>query len=87
MSDETPAERPDGIGDARQTEKDTSYSPASEREMRAREADAETSTATEDPEIDEGDVRLLPGTGGQDDPGDVRVDPAELDPPRETGAR
>lgn len=46
------------LGDERLTEKDTTYSPASERETQAKQDD----TA--------GDESLPPGTGGPDDSGD-----------------
>jgi len=63
------------VGDAargEQVRKDTSYSPSSARETRNLQRDGEGSPALDDPEIDEEQVRLLPGTGGPDDPGDVR---------------
>lgn len=44
------------------------------------------SPALDDPDIEEDDVSVLPGTGGQDDQGDVSVDPADLNMPRDTGA-
>lgn len=47
-----------GVGDERRTEKDTSYSPGSERETREKQDD----TAAEE--------TLPPGTGGPDDSGD-----------------
>lgn len=36
------------------------------------------SAALDDPDINDSDVRTLPGTGGPDDEGDVDVDPGEL---------
>lgn len=86
MTEQTPEELRDSVGDERLTEKDTSYSPASEREMEAREAEPSSSAATDDPDIDDSSVDLLPGTGGQDDQGDVDVDPDEIRMPRDAGA-
>lgn len=64
--------------DDEQVEKDTSYSPASEQEMEAREGSPRSSEATKDPDIDQDDVTVLPGTGGPDDQGDVEVDEEDL---------
>src|SRR3954447_24832259 len=58
---------------------DTSYSPASETETEQKQADP--LPATLDDDIDERDVRVVPGTGGPDDVGDVDVDPADLNLP------
>jgi hypothetical protein len=60
-------------------ERDTTYSPASESETRGRQADPDVSRATDDPDIDEGDITVLPGTGGPDDTGDVDVNPDDID--------
>ena len=50
--------------------KDTSYSPASERETRVKQDERpEESAASSDADVSE--VRLLPGTGGPDDSGDT----------------
>ncbi len=62
------AERP---GDAEHTRRDMSYSPASGRETEELQKRPEDSRALDDPEIDASRVRVLPGTGGPDDPGDV----------------
>ena len=35
--------------------------------------------ATADPDINDDDVKVLPGTGGPDDTGDVDVDPDDID--------
>jgi hypothetical protein len=59
-------------------ERDTTYSPASETETRERQEDPAESRATADPDIDENDVNVLPGTGGPDDVGDVEVNPDEI---------
>ena len=59
--------------------KDMSYSPASESETRAKQRDPLPDTV--DDEIDPNDVRVVPGTGGPDDTGDVDVDPSELNLP------
>ena len=68
--------------DNEQTERDTSYSPGSEREMQAREQHPRSSEALDDDDIDAGDVNVLPGTGGPDDVGDVDVDEDDLNMPR-----
>jgi hypothetical protein len=60
---------------------DTAYSPASERETESRQDHPETSPATKDPDIDEDAVKVLPGTGGPDDEGDVDVDDEDLNLP------
>ena len=56
--------------------KDMSYSPASESETQEKQADPLPDTV--DADIEPGDVRAVPGTGGPDDAGDVDVDPDEL---------
>ncbi|WP_239065623.1 hypothetical protein [Microbacterium hibisci] len=60
--------------------KDMSYSPASETETQHKQKDALPDTV--DPDIDAHAVRVVPGTGGPDDVGDVDVDPDDLDLPR-----
>ena len=76
QNDSTPT---DGdLSDAEQTGKDVSYSPASGRETEQRQASPD-SAALHDPDIDDDDVNVLPGTGGPDDVGDVDVDPDEID--------
>lgn len=52
---------------------DTAYTPGSEREDETLQRHAASSPALDDPEIDKGDVTVLPGTGGPDDPGDVET--------------
>lgn len=59
-------------------EHDTVYSPASNAEIRERQKHSQESPATSDPDIDEDDVKVLPGTGGPDDTGDVEVDPGDI---------
>jgi hypothetical protein len=71
------------LDDERQTEKDVSYSPASDRETAERQKSPAQSPATDDVDAD---VTTLPGTGGPDDSGDVDADPDEIDIPRDTGA-
>lgn len=60
-------------------ERDTTYSPASDTETRERQDSPADSRATEDPDIDDDDITVLPGTGGPDDAGDVEVDPDDID--------
>lgn len=69
-------------GDEEQTRRDTAYSPASDRETEKRQANPDESPATADEDIDGDDVKLLPGTGGPDDSGDVEVDEDDLNMPR-----
>ncbi len=69
-------------GDDEQVRRDTSYSPASDKETEQRQQDPAESAATDDAAIDENDVKVLPGTGGPDDTGDVEVDDDELNMPR-----
>jgi hypothetical protein len=66
----------DGLSDTELTAKDTSESPGSESETRAKQADAVPDTV--DPDIDRSSIRAVPGTGGPDDEGDVDVDEADL---------
>jgi hypothetical protein len=70
-------------------EHDTVYSPSSAAETRERQADPDESPATADPDIDDDDVTLLPGTGGPDDSGDVEVNPEDInfDEIRRDGSR
>ncbi|MHA6667711.1 hypothetical protein ACX3O0_02445 [Homoserinimonas sp. A447] len=60
-------------------ERDTTYSPASDTETRERQKHPADSPATADPEVDDAEVKVLPGTGGPDDSGDVDVDPDDID--------
>lgn len=59
-------------------ERDTVYSPSSDAETRERQEDPRESAATNDPDIDDESVKVLPGTGGPDDTGDVEVDPEDI---------
>jgi len=70
--------------DDEQTRKDRSYSPASERETEAKQADSEPTVR--DPDIASGAISVAPGTGGPDDSGDVDVDPGELHLPSDPDA-
>ena len=54
------------MDDDEQTRKDTSYSPASERET------------AEKQDASEGRQHVLPGTGGPDDSGDLDTAPEDL---------
>ena len=83
-SDETAARRnPDAgredsapLTDAEQTRKDVSYSPGSETETAAKQADPLPDGVDDD--IDASRVRAVPGTGGPDDAGDVELSPEEV---------
>lgn len=65
----------DGLKDSDQTRKDTSYSPASEAETQAKQSESVPSTI--DSEVAD-KVKVAPGTGGPDDPGDVDVDDEDI---------
>ncbi len=67
------------LNDVEQTTKDRSYSPSSGVETEELQQEGSDSLALDDPDIDDDDVNLLPGTGGPDDVGDVEVDPDEID--------
>jgi len=56
------------LTDEEQSEKDMSYSPASESETQAKQ---DAPADPRDPDVDPDAVKVLPGTGGPDDPGDV----------------
>jgi hypothetical protein len=71
------------LDDESQTEKDVSYSPASDRETAERQKSPSESPATDDVGAD---VKTLPGTGGPDDTGDVTPASGEIDIPRDSGA-
>jgi hypothetical protein len=71
------------LDDERQTEKDVSYSPASDRETAERQKSPSESPATDD--VDAGGVKTLPGTGGPDDPGEVSTESGEINLPRDRG--
>jgi hypothetical protein len=58
---------------------DDRTSPGSEAETAAKQADPIPDRVAAD--VDESQVRAVPGTGGPDDAGDVDVDPDELDLP------
>lgn len=63
-----------------QLDRDTSYSPASGIETEERQEAPARSAAIRDAGIDPDDVKVLPGTGGPDDTGDIDVDPSEINP-------
>ena len=59
-------------------EKDTSYSPSSERDDDVLENEAVTDSDAVDADMDSSEILVLPGTGGPDDVGDIEVDPSEF---------
>ena len=80
MSDSNPESERDSdapLSEREQLRKDTGESPASEREVAAKQADQSTPD-----DVDGSGVRTLPGTGGPDDCGDIDVDPADINLPR-----
>jgi hypothetical protein len=71
----------DRNADVNPDDQDTAYSPSSERETESRQEHPDTSPATRDQDIDDDAIKVLPGTGGPDDPGDVDVDDEDFDLP------
>lgn len=65
------------LSDTEQTRKDVSYSPGSETETTAKQAEPLPDGIDED--IDESRIRAVPGTGGPDDAGDVDLGPEEVE--------
>jgi len=68
-----------GLNDNDFTQRDMSYSPASDTETRELQHEPGESPATDD--VEQSRVRNLPGTGGPDDTGDVIPPDEELDEP------
>ncbi|KQX08492.1 hypothetical protein ASC59_07815 [Leifsonia sp. Root1293] len=68
-----------GLSDTELTEKDRSESPGSESETAAKQADPIPDGVDDD--IDQSQIRAVPGTGGPDDAGDIEVDPDDLNMP------
>lgn len=64
----------EGIGARRPT------SPSSERETERNQDDTVESRAGGPEGIESDDVKVLPGTGGPDDTGDIEMDPDEYHP-------
>ncbi|WP_022900686.1 hypothetical protein [Humibacter albus] len=65
--------------DEKNVERQTSYSPSSERETEERQHESpKGDAALHDPEIDKSAVRQGPGDGGVDDAGDIEAPPGEL---------
>lgn len=58
---------------------DERTSPSSENETAAKQADPAPDRVADD--VDESQIRAVPGTGGPDDAGDVDVDPDDLNLP------
>lgn len=75
------ADNDDRNDDVDPDDPDTAYSPASERETESRQEHPRTSPATRDPDIDDGAIKVLPGTGGPDDEGDVDADDEDFNLP------
>ncbi len=78
-----PAPENGGLSEADAVRKDRSYSPASETETERKQDDPLPDTIDDD--IDPDDIRVVPGTGGPDDVGDIDVDPADLNMPNQPG--
>jgi hypothetical protein len=69
----------DRIPGANTNPDDDRTSPGSETETAAKQADPIPDRVAGD--VDESEIRAVPGTGGPDDAGDVDVDPDELNLP------
>ena len=67
-----------GNTEAENIEKDKRYSPGSDTDTERLQHDPATSPALDDPEIDQSAVKVLPGTGGPDDEGDIELLEEEL---------
>jgi hypothetical protein len=68
------------MSDQKNFEEDTpgpGYADTNERDIQAKQS-SDTNAAPTDPDVDDSDVKVLPGTGGPDDVGDIEVDPDEL---------
>lgn len=63
--------------------KDMSYSPGSETETQRKQENPLPDAVADD--VDGADVRVVPGTGGPDDVGDVDVDPDDIHIPGREG--
>lgn len=62
------------------------YADTNNRDIKAKQAEGVSgSEAMDDEEIDEDDVKVLPGTGGPDDVGHTEVDPDEINLPGTAG--
>ncbi|MDY0909392.1 hypothetical protein [Microbacterium sp. CFBP9034] len=78
-NDEGPPPPRTNLSEQESLRKDMSYSPGSETETQQKQDDPLPDTIDDD--IDAADVRVVPGTGGPDDVGDVDVDPDDLNLP------
>ena len=58
------------------------YHDGNERDIRRKQAEAidDSGALAVDDDVDPDDVQVLPGTGGPDDVGEVRLEPGEYDP-------
>ena len=63
----------DSLDENEQRAKDMAESPGSERETRAKQAEQ-----PEHDDVDDGAVKVAPGTGGPDDVGEVEVDERDI---------
>lgn len=77
--DDRRADAPSPLEDDELIRKDVSYSPGSDAETAAKQADPIPDEVAAD--VDTDDVRAVPGTGGPDDVGDVDVDADDLNLP------
>lgn len=70
---ESPHAEPDALSH------DTAYSPGSETETQRKQDEGVSENVPDD--VDAGQVKVAPGTGGPDDVGDIDVDPGEINLP------
>ena len=73
---ESRSSEPAPLDGVEQTRKDVSYSPGSETETAAKQADPLPEGIDDD--IDASRIRAVPGTGGPDDAGDIELGPDEV---------
>lgn len=71
-----------GLNEREQRRKDMSYSPASEHETRAKQVAGVPEALGDEAAAH---VVVAPGTGGPDDPGDIRTDLEDMPSPRRGG--
>lgn len=74
-----PSPKDSGLPESDAVRKDRAYTPGSESETQHKQQRPIPETVDED--IDPDDVRVVPGTGGPDDVGDVDVDPDDVNLP------
>ncbi|WP_066514367.1 hypothetical protein [Curtobacterium ammoniigenes] len=79
-------ENDEQVPDGERRAADTAYTPSSERETEVLQDPERDSEALRADDVDPDQVKVVPGTGGVDDVGDVDVDPKDLHLPWQDGA-